>query len=109
MKLLLDENLSRKLVPFLQDRFPGTSHVVLAGLERADDLTIWRHAREEGYALVTRDADYLELSALRGTPPLIVWIKMHNPGKGRALQRLLQHAETIEQAQDSGIGCVEIA
>ncbi|MBP6808741.1 MAG: DUF5615 family PIN-like protein [Chromatiaceae bacterium] len=37
MKLLLDENLSRRLVPFLQAAFPGSSQVVLEGLERAND------------------------------------------------------------------------
>lgn len=33
MKLLLDENLSRRLVPFLQHDFPGSSQVVLSGLD----------------------------------------------------------------------------
>lgn len=33
MKLLLDENLSRRIVPFLQIAFPGSSQVALLGLE----------------------------------------------------------------------------
>jgi hypothetical protein len=33
VKLLLDENLSRRLVPALQSRFPGSSRVSLLGLE----------------------------------------------------------------------------
>jgi predicted nuclease of predicted toxin-antitoxin system len=33
MKLLLDENLSRRIVPFLQTDFPGSSQVVLEGLQ----------------------------------------------------------------------------
>ncbi|WP_408597071.1 DUF5615 family PIN-like protein [Limnohabitans sp.] len=37
MKLLLDENLSRRLVPFLQHDFPGTSQVTLLGLESASN------------------------------------------------------------------------
>jgi hypothetical protein len=37
MKLLLDENLSRRLVPFLQEAYPGSSQVVLLGLEQASD------------------------------------------------------------------------
>ena len=32
MKLLLDENLSKRLVPFLQHDFPGTTQVVLLGM-----------------------------------------------------------------------------
>jgi predicted nuclease of predicted toxin-antitoxin system len=30
VKLLLDENISRRLVPLLQASFPGTTHVILA-------------------------------------------------------------------------------
>lgn len=29
MKLLLDENLSRRLIPFLQTDYPGSNQVVL--------------------------------------------------------------------------------
>jgi uncharacterized protein (DUF433 family) len=32
MKLLLDENLSRRLVPFLQAKFPDSTQVALAGV-----------------------------------------------------------------------------
>lgn len=35
MKLLLDQNLSRRLLPHLQSHFPGTTQVALVGLERA--------------------------------------------------------------------------
>lgn len=57
MKLLLDENLSRRLVPFLQAEFPDSTQVALAGLERATDLAIWTHAKDHGYVIATRDAD----------------------------------------------------
>lgn len=49
MKLLLDENPSRRLVPFLQNEFPGSTQVTLVGLEQADDQTIWRYAKENGF------------------------------------------------------------
>ena len=41
MKLLLDENLSRRIVPFLQHDFPGTSQVVLLGMASASDKEVW--------------------------------------------------------------------
>ena len=41
MKLLLDENLSRRIVPFLQKNYPESTHVVLVGLERASDSELW--------------------------------------------------------------------
>lgn len=38
MKLLLDENLSRRLVPYLQKDFPESTQVTLVGLETASDI-----------------------------------------------------------------------
>jgi hypothetical protein len=49
MKLLLDENLSRRLVPFLQHDYPGISQVVLLGLESASDKDVWLKAKTDGY------------------------------------------------------------
>lgn len=40
MKLLLDENLSRRLVPFLQHDYPGSDQVVLLGMESASDKEV---------------------------------------------------------------------
>ena len=37
MKLLLDENLSRRILPFLEADYPGSTQVALIGLERASD------------------------------------------------------------------------
>jgi hypothetical protein len=44
MKLLLDENLSRRLVPFLQHDFAGSSQVVLEGLASCSDTELWNFA-----------------------------------------------------------------
>ena len=70
MKLLLDENLSRRLVPFLQHDFPGSSQVVLLGMESASDKEVWMRAKADGFVVVTRDAVFLERSpALRQMRP----------------------------------------
>lgn len=44
MKLLLDENLSRRLVPALQAQFAGSSQVSLLGMERATDAELCAYA-----------------------------------------------------------------
>lgn len=54
MKLLLDKNLSSRLVPFLQHDFPGSTHVVLLGMESASDKEVWRRAKDDGYVVVSR-------------------------------------------------------
>lgn len=78
MKLLLDENLSRRLVLALEALYPGSSQVGEIGLERADDDAIWRHAREHGFAIVTKDADFAERGLAEGPPPKVVWIRRGN-------------------------------
>jgi prepilin-type N-terminal cleavage/methylation domain-containing protein len=109
MKLLLDENLSRRLVPFLQAEFPGTNQVALAGLERATDLAIWAHARDSGYVIVTRDADFEELSTIHGSPPRVIWIRGENMSKAAILNLLLANRAVIEDALgEDGVACVEL-
>jgi predicted nuclease of predicted toxin-antitoxin system len=61
LKLLLDQNLSRKLVPELAGRYPGTSHVLLLGMAKTDDSDIWRYARHHGYTLVSKNTDMVDL------------------------------------------------
>ncbi len=78
MKLLIDHNLSFRLVARLTDLFPGSVHVRGLGLERADDAVLWEFARDGGYVIVSKDADFHQLSFALGHPPKVVWIKRGN-------------------------------
>jgi predicted nuclease of predicted toxin-antitoxin system len=107
MKLLLDENLSRRLVPFLQDAFPGSSQVVLEGLERANDQAIWEFAKANDFVIVTKDSDFYELSLLYGAPPRIVWLQFGNSSRSRVIQLLLDNATEIKRRlQDDETKCL---
>ena len=58
MKLLFDANLSPKLVGRLGELFPGSSHIVDAGLGRfTPDMQIWEYAKANDFTIVTADAD----------------------------------------------------
>lgn len=78
MKLLFDQNLSPKLVNQLADLFPGSSDVQSVGLDCAEDDQVWEHARLNGFAIVTKDEDYNNLSVLRGSPPKVIWLQLGN-------------------------------
>jgi predicted nuclease of predicted toxin-antitoxin system len=78
MKLLLDQNLSPKLVMALQDAFPNSSHVSTHGLGTADDLAVWEFAKTNGFVIVTKDADFPELSVRLGFPPKVIWLRLGN-------------------------------
>lgn len=78
MKLLFHQNLSPKLVNRLADLFPGSLHVQSAGLDQADDEKIWEYISLNGFAIVTKDEDYNNLSVMRGTPPKVLWLQLGN-------------------------------
>ena len=72
MKLLFDQNLSRKLVNRLADIFPDASHVQFHELTELDDNEIWEFAKILGFCIVTQDADFAEKSRLYGSPPKVI-------------------------------------
>ncbi len=78
MKLLFDQNLSPRLVEHLSDLYPGSEHVYRVGLDRASDAVLWDYARHNAFTLVTQDADFSEMSGLRGHPPKVIWIRLGN-------------------------------
>src|SRR5260221_13841629 len=78
MKLLFDQNLSFKLCGQLTAHFPNSGHARLLGLAEADDRALWQFAGANGYTLVTLDADFAELAALRGPPPKVIWLRCGN-------------------------------
>jgi predicted nuclease of predicted toxin-antitoxin system len=105
MKLLFDQNLSPGLVERLKDIFPDSTHVYLKGLDRATDDEVWKWALEHGFTIVTKDADFNELSTLRGFPPKIIWIRVGNCTTTQIEKLIRTHYETIQQMQeDSNAG-----
>jgi predicted nuclease of predicted toxin-antitoxin system len=98
MKLLLDENLSRRLVPFLQHEYPGSSQVVLLGMESASDKEVWQKARGDDYVIVTRDADFQELSLVWGQPPKVIRLKTLNQSRAATLKVLIENRDVIAES-----------
>ena len=78
MKLLLDQNLSPKLVRLLEDVYPECVHVHDLGMERAPDTEVWQYAAEHGLTIVSKDADFHQRSLLLGGPPKVVWLRIGN-------------------------------
>ena len=78
MKLLFDQNLSPKLAKRLADLFADSSHVQSEGLDCASDDQVWEHARLNGFAIVSKDADFNNLNVVRGSPPKVIWLVLGN-------------------------------
>lgn len=109
MKLLLDENLSRRLVPFLQHDYPGSNQVVLLGMESATDKEVWHKARDDDFVILTRDADFQELSLVWGQPPKVIRLKTLNQSRAATLKVLIKNRDVIvESLLVQGLASVEI-
>ena len=109
MKLLLDENLSRRLVPFLQHDYPGSNQVLLLGMESATDKEVWQKAKDDDYVIVTRDADFQELSLVWGQPPKVIRLKTLNQTRVATLKLLIESRDVItESLQDRDLAAIEI-
>jgi predicted nuclease of predicted toxin-antitoxin system len=78
VRLLLDQNLSARLLTILGNLYPGSAHVREIGLQAADDDTVWRYAAEHGFVIVSKDADFHERSFVHGHPPKVIWIRRGN-------------------------------
>jgi len=88
VKLLLDENLSDRIVPRVADLYPGSTHVKEQGLLQADDAAIWSFARARGFMISSKDSDFHQRSLLFGAPPKLVFLRIGNCSTNRIAELL---------------------
>jgi predicted nuclease of predicted toxin-antitoxin system len=95
VKLLLDENLSRRLVTRLAESFPGSTHVTAAGLHQATDRAIWEYARGNDFVIVSKDSDFNDLAFTYGPPPKVIWTRVGNASTSAIEALLAAAADTL--------------
>jgi predicted nuclease of predicted toxin-antitoxin system len=78
VKLLLDENLSGRIISRIGDLFPDSTHIKAVGLKEADDFVVWEWAKKHGFAIVSKDTDFHQRAIVFGHPPKIIWLRVGN-------------------------------
>jgi predicted nuclease of predicted toxin-antitoxin system len=78
VKLLFDENISYKICKKIEDVFPESKHLSDLRLEQSSDIQIWEFAKSNNFTIVIFDADFIDISLLKGFPPKIIWLKIGN-------------------------------
>ena len=90
MRLLLDHGLPRSAAGLLRDAGMDAVHTGERGLATASDQQILTFAGQEGRTVVTLDADFHALLALRGIPgPSVIRIRVEGL-RAEALVDLVQ-------------------
>ena len=97
MKLLLDENLSDRIIHRIIDLYPNSQHVKTLGLINTDDAIIWEYAKTNGFVIVSKDADFHQRSLLYGHPPKFIYLRIGNSPTSKITQILRDNFDTIIQ------------
>ena len=95
-RLLLDENLSERLVPLIAETFSDVLHLRTMGLGGSPDAAVWKAARDTEATLVTKDEDFIRLSMDLGWPPKVVCLAIGNAPNSRTADLLLANAKIIQ-------------
>ncbi len=112
MKLLFDQNISFRIVKEMEVLFPKSKQVCDLGFENTSDLNIWNFAKENNFTIVTFDADFYDISLLKGIPPKIIWLRTGNTST-KNLEKLLKNnfeliSDFIDNTTYKEIDCLEI-
>lgn len=109
MKLLLDQNISYKLVEKLSTLFPESNHVRFLESHTASDKDIWEYAKNNDYLLVTQDMDFFEMSLVYGFPLKIIWLRTGNTRTKIIQNIIVNHFRAIRDFyEDRTAACLEL-
>ena len=93
----------------LADVYPGSEQARRINLDRATDDAIWSFAAQFGLAIVTLDADFADIAALRGAPPKIIWLRCGNQTSAFVAHLLRGHSALIAGfLEDADAACLEL-
>lgn len=54
-----------------------------------------------GYAVVSKDSDFVEMAQLRHASPRVVWLRLGNRSTGETEAALRTHHQAVEQLEQS--------
>ncbi len=95
MRLLFDQNLSRYLCRRLQALYLDCLHVSDIGLASTQDNLVWEYAKSHRLTIVSKDSDFVGLSATLGHPPKVVWLRLGNVTTAEVVALLRNRYEDV--------------
>ena len=106
MKLLLDENLSDRIINKIIDLYPDSQHVKTLGLLNTDDSLIWKFAKFNGFVIVSKDSDFHQRSLLYSHPPKFIYLRIGNSPTSKIVEILRNNFSVIVEFFNSEIESV---
>ena len=110
MKLLLDANISWRLIAGLKNHFDDCRHVdFLELIAPLSDIAIWNYAMVNDLIIVTNDDDFLNLLTFKKFPPKVILLRTGNQSNNYIEKILIKHKINIKELNNStDYGLLEI-
>ncbi|WP_264563565.1 DUF5615 family PIN-like protein [Flavobacterium sp. N3904] len=97
MKLLLDANISWRIIKIIENAFPNCLHSKDIDIAQpVKDSEIWKFAKKNNFTILTHDEDFEKLLLLNGVPPKVIVLKTFNQSTKQLAQTLIDKKATIE-------------
>ena len=110
MRLILDANISWRIIQIIGPHFETCVHVEQTPLKsQAKDADIWNYAREHDLMVVSNDDDFRNLINTRSFPPKLILLRTGNQSTRFIADILVKHKDEIERLyRASDYGLLEI-
>ena len=106
-QFICDAHIPPKLLTLLRSRGHDGLHATSAGLDRHNDIDLWRLADRLDAILVSKDSDFVSLN-FSHPGPRFIFVSMGNCSNDQLLRRLDESLEEILRHFDEGFRFVEL-
>jgi len=97
MKLLIDQNISHKIIDSISDIYPKSIHVTELTLTEGSDLEIWEFALVNDFVFLTTDPETCNRNVISEQSPKIICIQSEVITTTKVEWTLRVNQESIEQ------------
>ena len=98
MKFLIDENISKRIIPLIESSLSEFYHILFPDLiSPISDHSIWKYAKEKEFNIITKDEDFIKLSMLFGTPLKVILLNVGNLNTSELAKVLIKNEQVIHQ------------
>lgn len=109
MKLLLDLNISYKVIKRINRIYGEVDQIGRLGMSQMDDAMIFQFARTNGYTIITFDAYFHERNLLANSSIKVIWLKLSNTSTENIINILRDNRKEIKAfINDESFTCLEI-
>lgn len=110
MKIVIDQNISFRIIPHIKHLFAEVEHVRTLGWTNAPDIIIFRNAKQQEFdAILTLDEDFDNIIFENNPPPKILWLRVRNCSTLHLAEIIEDKIEIINNfLNDDELYCLEI-